>query len=110
MPDAIGLIVVDLQTGPLGLASRAGAELAGLPVLAHVAARLARVRPLKAIVLVHPPGQEPEEAAGGRQDQDAGAGFAAEPRRGRRDGGDADRGAEVGAGIVARGAGGDDVL
>ena len=59
MPKLIALVPTDLETSRLGLASMVGRQLCGQAVLAHTVSRLARIEPLEAVVLLHPPGQDP---------------------------------------------------
>jgi hypothetical protein len=55
----IALIPTDLQRSRLGLAPRVGNDLAGRSVLARTVERIARVKAVGKIILVHPAGQEP---------------------------------------------------
>ena len=59
MTRAIAIIVTDLDQTRLGLPSRVGHNLAGCSVLEHTVGRIARVRSIAAIVVVHPVGQDP---------------------------------------------------
>lgn len=59
MPDVIALIPTRLQTTALGLPSRVGHRLAGCCVLEHTIGRVARVKEVGRVVLLHGPGQDP---------------------------------------------------
>ncbi|MCC7408555.1 MAG: hypothetical protein IT442_10825 [Phycisphaeraceae bacterium] len=58
MSKVIGLVVADAQRTPLGLPSQLGARVTGHAVLWHTLSRLARVREVSQIVVVHPAGQD----------------------------------------------------
>ena len=53
MADSIALILTRLDTTCFGLDSLVGHSLAGRSVLAHTVARVARVKSLSKIILVH---------------------------------------------------------
>ncbi len=59
MPRLIAAIPTNLQRTPLGLPSLLSQRIAGRTVLAHTVARVARVKGIEAIVLIHPAGQDP---------------------------------------------------
>jgi hypothetical protein len=58
VPTAIAIIVADLERTPLGLPSQQARVVAGLPVIAHTAARMTQVDGIASVVIVHPPGQD----------------------------------------------------
>jgi len=59
MPTAIAIICTDLKHTRLGLPSRVSQSLAGQTVLQHTVNRIAQVRDVTGIVLLHPPDQDP---------------------------------------------------
>ena len=65
MPKLIALTPTDLNTSRLGLPSLVGRQLAGRPVLAHTVSRLASIEHVDAVVVLHPPGQDPSALLGG---------------------------------------------
>lgn len=69
MPQAVALIPVNLDEGGLGLPSRVGRALGGRLVLAQTVSRVAQVRGVDKVVVVHRPGAPVRELAGDHGEQ-----------------------------------------
>lgn len=67
MPRAIAIVVTDLERSRLGLPARVRHEVCGASVLSHTVARAAKVGAVRAVVLVHPVGQDVMAPLGGRK-------------------------------------------
>ncbi|GAB4110310.1 MAG: hypothetical protein Kow00105_19080 [Phycisphaeraceae bacterium] len=59
MSRVIALIPIDLNTSRLGFKARLDDELRDLNILQHTVRRVASIRHVEKIVLIHPPGQDP---------------------------------------------------
>ena len=67
MSRVIALIVTDLERTRLGLRSRVAGTFADRTVLEHTVTRAARIEQVRAVVLVHPEGQDSLALLGGRK-------------------------------------------
>lgn len=67
MANAVAVVPTNLCTGRLGLPSLVGRELGRGSILAQTLSRLSRVKPISAVVLVHPQDQDPQALLQGRQ-------------------------------------------